>query len=362
MRKTFTPFRISEALIKLSVSLHFLIIAIITPVIAQQGSPSIPPPIVEEELQLKDIFFDFTSNNIRSDAEYVLRENAETLKKNPKTTVLIEGYSDTRGVETYNMRLGQTRADAAKAYLVELGIDPKRIKTVAKGATIKFSSEGTEEAFQLNRRSHFILEPALTPKSPESLSTTTDEPRQSTPQALLTPEELSKALEDELKKLAPKQIIFNPSREMKAGVSQRVGVRISKTLIEDLDTSLKKKRIPKIDKIDLGEPMKIDLTGNNFNITPISQEEQTTAQHEFTDWGWDVTPLKTGTQSLLLSATVRTDSPDLGTESKNYPLYIKAVKVKFNPAYSTINFIKSYWLWIVGIIIVSGMVRWAVKR
>lgn len=324
-----------------------------------------PPPTVEEELQLKDIFFDFTENQIRPDAEWVLRENAETLKKNPDTTLLIEGYSDTRGVETYNMRLGQTRADAAKAYLVKLGIDPKRITTETKGATTKFSSGTTEEAFQLNRRSHFILdrEPVAASRSPESLSTTKDEPLQPAPQALLTPEELSKTLEDELKKLAPKRIIFNPSREMKAGVSQRLSVRISNTLIEDLYTSLKQKGIPQIDKINLVKPMRIDLTGNNFYITRLSQEEQTTVQQDITGWDWEVTPLKTGTQSLSLSATVSIDGPNFSNESINYPLYVKAVKVKFNPAYSIINFIRSYWPWIVGIIIVvSGMVTWAVRR
>lgn len=365
MGKTFNLLKISGVLITLTLSAPFVPMETSTHSIAQETSEllkPIPPPNTEEVPQLKDVFFDSDKDNIRSDAESVLRENADSLKKNPNLILVIEGYSDARGTDSYNLRLGKTRADATKAYLVKLGIESKRIKTVAKGTTIKFSSESTEQAFQLNRRAHFILKLAQAPKPTESLYSNTDERAQSPPQASLTTGELSKALEYELKKLAPKQIIFNPTREMKAGVSQRVGVRISKTIMEDLYTGLRKMRIPELDKIELGELMKIHLAGNNFYIKPISHEEQTAAQQEFTEWDWDVTPLKTGTQSLLLSATVNIDSPDSGNESKDYPLYVKAVTVKFNLVYSTINFIKSYWLWIIGIFIISGIIGLAVKK
>ncbi len=118
--------------------------------------PLPPPPAMEEEFGLKDIFFDFNKYNIRPDAEPVLNEDADMLKKNPKVTVVVEGYADIRGTVAYNLKLGQRRANATKAYMVKLGVDPNRIQIVSKGETSRFAAGSTEDAFQLNRRSHFI--------------------------------------------------------------------------------------------------------------------------------------------------------------------------------------------------------------
>ncbi|MCH8013215.1 MAG: OmpA family protein [Candidatus Dadabacteria bacterium] len=116
--------------------------------------PPPPPPIPVSDL--KDIFFDFDKSNIRMDAGAVLGENAEILMVDANVTVLIEGYADIRGTPAYNLQLAQRRADAAKAFLVGLGIDPSRITTASGGETTQFGAGTTEEAYQLNRRAHFI--------------------------------------------------------------------------------------------------------------------------------------------------------------------------------------------------------------
>ena len=121
--------------------------------------PPPPPPIVvpfEMEFELRDIFFDFDKYYIRPDAEPVLRENAEILIQNPDMYILIEGYADIRGTDEYNLRLAQRRADATKAFLVSLGVAPSRITTASGGETTQFGAGTTEEAYQLNRRAHFI--------------------------------------------------------------------------------------------------------------------------------------------------------------------------------------------------------------
>jgi peptidoglycan-associated lipoprotein len=116
--------------------------------------PPPPPPIPTTDLN--DIFFDFDRSDIRMDAEAVLGENAEILKVDSNVTVLIEGYADIRGTPAYNLALAQRRADATKAVLVNLGIDPSRITTASGGETSQFGAGTTEEAYQLNRRAHFI--------------------------------------------------------------------------------------------------------------------------------------------------------------------------------------------------------------
>lgn len=120
------------------------------------STPPPPPPPPIPVTDLKDIFFDFDKSNIRTDAGAVLGENAEILMVDANVTVLIEGYADIRGTPAYNLQLAQRRADAAKAVLVGLGIDPSRITTASGGETTQFGAGTTEEAYQLNRRAHFI--------------------------------------------------------------------------------------------------------------------------------------------------------------------------------------------------------------
>ena len=114
------------------------------------------PYVPAAGVELKDIFFDFDRYNIRPDAADVLDENAATLKQSPELNVVIIGYADIRGDSAYNLRLAQRRADSAKAYLVRQGVDPSRIKTDSGGETTEFAAGSTEDAYQLNRRAHFI--------------------------------------------------------------------------------------------------------------------------------------------------------------------------------------------------------------
>jgi peptidoglycan-associated lipoprotein len=114
------------------------------------------PSSLELGLELRDIFFDFDKFDIRPDAVPVLSENAKSLRDNPEFTVLIQGYADIRGTAQYNLALARRRANAAKNFLIGMGIDPVRIVAVSKGATTRFAPGTTEDAYQLNRRDQFI--------------------------------------------------------------------------------------------------------------------------------------------------------------------------------------------------------------
>jgi peptidoglycan-associated lipoprotein len=107
-------------------------------------------------LGIQDIFFDFDRYNIRADAVLVLEQNAKILKDNPDVNVVIEGYCDIRGTEEYNLALGQRRAEATKNYLVRLGVSPTRIQAVSRGETTQWAEGTSEDAYQQNRRAHFI--------------------------------------------------------------------------------------------------------------------------------------------------------------------------------------------------------------
>jgi peptidoglycan-associated lipoprotein len=106
---------------------------------------------------LKDAFFDYDKADLRDDARTVLSTDAEWLKKNRTIQFLIEGHCDERGTSEYNLALGDRRANAAKEYLVSLGVDASRVKTVSYGKERPFCTESTEDCWQQNRRAHFLV-------------------------------------------------------------------------------------------------------------------------------------------------------------------------------------------------------------
>jgi peptidoglycan-associated lipoprotein len=105
----------------------------------------------------RKVFFAFNASDIDSEAKKMLDLQVSWLKNNPEIKVVIEGYCDARGGEKYNLALGEKRALAVKKYLVDNGIDAKRLKTVSYGKDRPLISESNEEAWAKNRRSVTIV-------------------------------------------------------------------------------------------------------------------------------------------------------------------------------------------------------------
>ena len=108
--------------------------------------------------QLRDIHFDFDSAVIKPQDIPYLESLAEFMQEHPQFKLVIEGHCDERGSEMYNLALGQRRADAVKKFLINLGIDPKRINTISYGEEKPIDPRHCEEAWAKNRRCHFIIE------------------------------------------------------------------------------------------------------------------------------------------------------------------------------------------------------------
>jgi len=115
------------------------------------------PDQLNKEGHLGDAFFDLDSSTIREDARAPLTANANWLKRWTGTRISVEGHCDERGTAEYNLGLGERRANAVKAYLVELGVPGDRITVVSKGKEAPFCTESNEKCWQQNRRGHFII-------------------------------------------------------------------------------------------------------------------------------------------------------------------------------------------------------------
>jgi peptidoglycan-associated lipoprotein len=106
----------------------------------------------------ENIYFDFDSAALDASAEGILREKAQWMIDNPGVSVIIEGHCDERGTNEYNLALGDRRAGAVKAYLINLGIDASRLTSISYGEERPVDRDHTEEAWAKNRRVHFMIE------------------------------------------------------------------------------------------------------------------------------------------------------------------------------------------------------------
>ena len=106
---------------------------------------------------LRDGYFDTNRAELRDDTREALAANANWLKAHPGVKILIEGHCDERNTAEYNLALGWRRANAAKDYLVLLGVDGSRVSTISYGEERPFALGHDEGAWWQNRCAHFVI-------------------------------------------------------------------------------------------------------------------------------------------------------------------------------------------------------------
>jgi peptidoglycan-associated lipoprotein len=111
-----------------------------------------------EEGLVRPVFFAYDRSELSAEARATLEENSRWFRRYPGARIIIEGHCDERGTEEYNLALGDRRAQAARDYLVQLGIDPLRIETISYGEERPFALGSNETAWAQNRRAHFVVQ------------------------------------------------------------------------------------------------------------------------------------------------------------------------------------------------------------
>ena len=107
---------------------------------------------------VQDIFYDYDSADIRTDAQSTLAKDAAYLNSHPDIRFIIGGYCDERGSNEYNLGLGQQRAEAAKTAIVNAGVSASRIRVISYGKEKPFCTQSTEDCWQQNRRAGFAID------------------------------------------------------------------------------------------------------------------------------------------------------------------------------------------------------------
>jgi peptidoglycan-associated lipoprotein len=135
------------------------------PVIAAPSAPSAPSmssPTVANVMDER-IHFAFDKALLTAEAQTILKKKVEWMKANPNAKLVIEGNCDERGTAEYNIALGERRAVAAKAFLIDAGgmgpggVSPDRIKTISFGKEKPLCKESNEACWAKNRNDGFVV-------------------------------------------------------------------------------------------------------------------------------------------------------------------------------------------------------------
>ncbi len=106
---------------------------------------------------LETIYFEYDADELRDDARATLDSKIPLLNLNLSLRVRIAGHCDERGSDEYNIALGRRRAEVAKKYLTDRGIDASRIETTSFGRERPAIAGDSEAAWSQNRRDEFEI-------------------------------------------------------------------------------------------------------------------------------------------------------------------------------------------------------------
>ena len=106
---------------------------------------------------LKNIFFEFDKYDLQDKSKTELEKMVRFLTENPLIKIEIGGHTDNDGSPAYNLKLSQNRAQSVASYLVQYGIDIKRISQKGYGADRPIQPNDSEENKQANRRIEFKI-------------------------------------------------------------------------------------------------------------------------------------------------------------------------------------------------------------
>lgn len=128
-----------------------------------QADLNLIPLIDDNQIVINPIFFDFDKWNIRTDAEYELENIVDVMREHPNMVIKIESHTDSRGSDSYNMKLSDRRAKSTRDYIISRGIAAERIESAigyGESQLLNKCSNGVPcsvDEHQLNRRSYFYI-------------------------------------------------------------------------------------------------------------------------------------------------------------------------------------------------------------
>lgn len=104
------------------------------------------------------VLFGLNRFDLSPDARTTVENQVTWLKRFPGVTITVEGHTDERGTREYNLALGERRANSVRDYMIALGVDPNRVKTISYGKERPVDPASNEEAWSRNRRGVTVID------------------------------------------------------------------------------------------------------------------------------------------------------------------------------------------------------------
>ena len=115
--------------------------------------------VTDTAIEILDmVYFEYNKAIIKSQSFPILDAVAATLQGNPSISLIeVQGHTDERGDDAYNLDLSDRRAHAVEKYLADKGVDPKRLSAQGYGETQPIDRSHNEAAWAKNRRVAFLI-------------------------------------------------------------------------------------------------------------------------------------------------------------------------------------------------------------
>lgn len=121
--------------------------------LANKGCPEIAPEVLQKITNIASkIFFETNSDVLKVASTHELDELATILRNHEHAILTIEGHTDSRGTDEYNMTLSQKRANAVRNYLIQKGIAENRLKAMGFGESMPIADNTSKTGMAKNRR------------------------------------------------------------------------------------------------------------------------------------------------------------------------------------------------------------------
>ncbi len=156
-------------------------------------------------------------------------------------------------------------------------------------------------------------------------------------------------------------IAFNPRKNMEVGEKERVQIRISKDLRNDILERMPSSERAEIDSLKVGDVMIVRLTGDEFDITPFDEEEQGVTDEGYTQWEYEVTPKASGQHNLFVKVGIVYTIPGIGPSKKFFPVYEKEIQIHTDTWKRISSFTTERWEFLVSTFLIPAF-TWAWSR
>lgn len=124
--------------------------------VAEKLLVGLSPIVVNKDVRLENIYYDYNKYNIRRDARNTLNKIVTFMEANPKAIIELNAHTDDRSDEPYNLKLSQKRAESAREYMIAEGINASRVTAKGYGeAQLLIPQAQSEFEHQINRRTQF---------------------------------------------------------------------------------------------------------------------------------------------------------------------------------------------------------------